>query len=440
MKLGSTLLGVGAVGVALGGGFASPSPPGPRMPLARPAKIAAGPPLGFVFGSGGMTLTPIDPRTLRPRRARELALSWIDAWALGSGGSQLALAVHPHPVNEANAVKIVSLPGLRLRAGAVRVGGDVSALAWVAPRRLVALVGRALCCPGRFSVALLNPFARAVISRRRLPGTILRIARFPKGLVLLAAPSDTIGAAMLIVLDRRGVRQLPLPAIAAGQVSGGAGISEQRVPGLTVDSAGRVAYVVDPANLVAAVDLSSLTASYHRPTSAVSALGRLSAWLQPSAEAKGDEGPVRRAQWLGRGLLLVSGSNVRGTATAVESDPAGVELIDTRRWTARTLDPDSDSFAVADGLLLASGSRWHAEAGPTGTGLAVYGPNGARRLTLFPGRVVGVDRISAGRAYIGVDGRNLDRVVDLRTGRVVGTRALETVAEPLLGEGDVADW
>jgi hypothetical protein len=97
---------------------------------------------------------------------------------------------------------------------------------------------------------------------------------------------------------------------------------------------------------VAAVDLLSLTASYHRPTAAVSALGRLNAWLQPSAEAKGDDGPVRRAQWLGRGLLLVSGSNVRGTTTDVESEPAGVDLIDTRRWTVRTLDPDGDSFVA----------------------------------------------------------------------------------------------
>ena len=167
-------------------------------------------------------------------------------------------------------------------------------------------------------------------------------------------------------------------------------MSQWRLPGLAVDAAGDKAYVIAPDGSAVKVDLATLAVSHHHLTHQRSLLARLDNWLQPSANAKGDSGPIRHAQWLGDGLLLVAGSNMHDTRT-LASDPSGLELVDTRSWTAQTIDPRADSFAVADGLLLATGTRWRGNTNPTGMGLAAYGRDAKRRFALLPGRDVWLD-------------------------------------------------
>ena len=96
-------------------------------------------------------------------------------------------------------------------------------------------------------------------------------------------------------------------------------------------------------------------------------------------------GPIRRAQSIGNDFVLVSGSNLHDSEDQVASDPAGLELIDTRDWVRYVLAPDADTFTVANGVLLVTGARWRGNVNPTGMGLEAYGAGGGRRFGLFAG-------------------------------------------------------
>ena len=377
--------------------------PAPQLPLRAPQKLTVGPLLGFVWGrdpNSGVKLARIDRWTLRPTGSSSLRLPFSDAWAVAPGGRALALAVHRNPVNEPNSLKLVTLPSLRWRPGSVGLGGDVSGLAWTAPNRVEALVGKVLCCPLPLKVVVVNVRTKRVVRRQPVGGSVLHIARSPRGLALLIGPTNAIGPASLVVADARGVRATELPSIRAGEVPGGDGISQWRLPGLAVDGAGATAYVADPGGLVAAIDLKSLAVSEHEPQAQRSRLARLDSWMEPTAAAKGDSGRVRRAQWLGNGFLLVSGSNLEDSEQQLASDPAGLELIDTRSWTAHVLTPAADSFTVANGMLLVTGARWRGNVNATGMGLEAYGPDATRLFALFPGRDVWLDLVTYGLAYV----------------------------------------
>ena len=432
------LMSVAAFGV-LGLASASNSDRVRQLPLRGPQKLTAGPLLGFVSGrdpTSAVRLVRIDPRTLRPSGSRSLRLPFADAWAVARGGKTLALAVHPDPINEPNSLKLVKLPSLQLQAGSLRLGGDVSGLAWTSPHQVVALVGRFLCCPAPLSVVVANLQSRRIVRRQPFAGTVLHIARWTRGLVLLAAPTGAIGSASLVVADARGVRATRLPSIRAGEIPGGGGVSEWHLPGLAVDAAGSEAYVVDPDGSVAEVDLRTLAVSDHRPTTRRSFLARLDGWLEPTAAAKGDSGPIRQAQWIGNGFVLVAGSNLHDGEGQLASDPAGLDLIDTRNWTVYGLAPQADSFTVANGLLLVTGARWRGNVNPTGMGLAAYGPDGKRRFGLFAGHDVWIDHIANGRAYVAGYGWKKERIIDLSTGRTIGTRTTAAAPTLLLGQGN----
>jgi hypothetical protein len=414
-----------------------------QLPLQAPQKLTAGQLLGFVWGrdpNNGVRLARINPRTLRPTGSRSLRLPFADAWAVAPGGRTLALAVHRNPVNEPNSLKLVMLPSLRWHPGAVRLGGDVSGLAWTAPNRMEALVGKVLCCPLPLKVVVVNTKTRRVVRRQSVSGSVLHVARSARGLVLLTGPTGAIGPASLVVADSRGVRATQLPSIRAGEVPGGDGISQWRLPGLAVDAARATVYVADPDGVIAAIDLKTLAVSEHEPATQPSLLTRLDSWLEPTAAAKGDAGPVRQAHWLGNGFLLVSGTNLEDSEQQLASDPAGLELIDTRSWTAHVLAPDADSFTVANGVLLVTGARWRGNVNPTGMGIQAYGRDATRLFALFPGRDVWVDHVANGHAYVAGHGWKRERVVDLRSGRVIGTTAETEPPLLLLGRGSIDDW
>jgi hypothetical protein len=165
----------------------------------------------------------------------------------------------------------------------------------------------------------------------------------------------------------------------------------------------------------------------------------ISQWRLPGLAV--DAGRSARAQWLGNDFLLVSGSNLEDSEEQLASDPTGLELIDTRSWTAHVLAPDADSFTVANGVLLVTGARWRGNVNPTGMGLEAYGPDAARLFALFPGRDVWVDHAANGHAYVAGYGWKRERVVDLRSGRIIGTTTAQTEAPLLLlGRGSVDDW
>jgi hypothetical protein len=187
----------------------------------------------------------------------------------------------------------------------------------------------------------------------------------------------------------------------------------QRLPGLAVDPGGRRAYVVDH-GLVAEVDLRTLAVGYHAPTRSTSLLARIRDWLEPAAHAKGGSARTRSARWLGGGLIAVTGADAQHDRVL----PAGLDLVDTRDWSIRTIDDDASDVRVAGDLLLATTES---------TGLIAYGFDGDRRFELFGDRVAWIEQVHDGRAYVAglqADGRPAPlRVVDLATGRPAGERA-----------------
>jgi hypothetical protein len=63
-------------------------------------------------------------------------------------------------------------------------------------------------------------------------------------------------------------------------------------------------------------------------------------------------GPVRAAQWLGDGLIAVSGSDAAIAGFDQTDTPAGLRILDTRTWTERLVEPEADTFTLVGGTLL----------------------------------------------------------------------------------------
>jgi hypothetical protein len=208
-------------------------------------------------------------------------------------------------------------------------------------------------------VTTVDPLGRRVLTQRTLAGELLASARLPDGLVLLVGPPDRIGPARLAVVDAHGgIRAVRLPQIAAGFQEpadwNSVGASTRRAqPGLAVDPAGRRAFVVAADAPVAQVDLASLGVAWHRLEPRPGLLARLADWLLPAAEAKSVHGPVRMAAWLGGGLLAVWGHDdtppaARGSTVEQWRRPAGLQVIDTRTWTATTIHPNASGAVLPE--------------------------------------------------------------------------------------------
>ena len=301
-------------------------------------------------------------------------------------------------------LRLVDVRHMRVAADMRLPGAPVGGLAWLGRGRL--LVIQEICCSERQRLLTVDVARRRVTSRRTIWGTVLHVGGTPRELVLLLAPSRGLGAAQLAVADPSGrLRLVRLGQIVAGvpHELGSGSTRRISVPGLAVDPVRRRAFIVQP-GLVAQVDLRTLALSYHR-------LGPRA----PAAHAKEATGALRTARWLGGGLLAISGAD----QDQARSRPAGVDLVDTRSWRLKTIDPSATELTVGGGFLLATG-------GST-SGLSAYGVDGRRRFRLFDGRRAWVDQIYGGRAYVGIfraDGRPEPlRVVDLSAGRAIGERA-----------------
>jgi hypothetical protein len=410
---------------------------GPHSPAANPVALLA--------QSTGTRVTTIDRNTLMAIRPRSAPLGAVDAWAFGPDGSQLAVAAHANAnLPEPDSIRLVSLPMLKLVAKRVSLDGSARAVLWARAARIVALVG--YCCPDTTAVEVVDPPARRVVGRQELDGAVVATARAEDSLVLLAAPRTGIGASRLLVVAADGtVRTVGLERIAAGYFwpdQATDPIGAQRIPALTVDTANSRAFVLSPDGLAAEIDLRTLGVSYHELAAPRSLVSRLTDWLQPSAQAKGLNGPARYARWLGNGLIALTGSDETATRDAsgqasFRSDPAGLAIVDTRDWTVRMLDRGADWATIADDALLATGRSWSsASRRATGMGLAVYGPDRALRFHLWRGTSAWVDAVWAGRGYIDVTnaGRAKIFVIDLGSGRVIRERK-SPVPVPLLGDG-----
>lgn len=126
-------------------------------------------------------------------------------------------------------------------------------------------------------------------------------------------------------------------------------------------------------------------------------------------------------------MLAVTGRGTHATVDARGHEqqwdtPAGLKLIDTRRWSISTLDPRASSATVAAGTLLAFGILWDSRSQKlSGSGLDGYALDGGRRFHRYgDDPISGVQPLGARILVGGAAGSRIFRrgaLLDARTGR-----------------------
>jgi hypothetical protein len=417
-----------AAAFCAGMAVAAGEPAGSGRSLVLRPSAATSPLLGLRFGWLDTWLVRLEPRTLNTLPGRKLPLGrYLSGWSFSPARSRLAFGSEGASLNDSPAALRIVDPATLTTVRDVGLGmnGFVAATHWVAPDRVLALV-QSSSPEGEFAV-LVDAAEGRVLQRQRLDGSVTAIGRMQGALVLLLVPA-TLGPVDLAVAGSDGsYRSVELTRIEAGLTTTEPPDSyhQRDDAGLAVDGAGR-AYVVAAGDPVAEVDLASLAVSYHVAAQPVSLLGRLHDWVEPTARAKDlFTRSDRAAIWLGDGQLAVVGMN--GTAhwttrrLEVKMVPSGLQVIDTRDWSARMADPRSSDLEVAKNALLTWGVSWDAGT-QKGTGLTVYGPRGQERFHLFGVQPVWGAQVVNGRAFVWK--QNLEHgyvIVSLGTGKVVRT-------------------
>lgn len=375
----------------------------------------------LVSESQPAVLAEVDARTLKPVSSARVQLGRLGPWSFSPNGKALAVSTGWVPrsgVAGPVRLRFVDLVGMRL-TGSVRLGPDpglstgqvnpVVLVSWMSPEIVVAIRQRA---NRSLELVGVDGGKQSVRWRRPLSAVVLANASVGNELVLLVGKEGQIVAPRIVVVDARGrVRSAELGRLRAGWTwDAGATppMGETRQPGLAVDSATRTAYVAAPSGLVAEIALDGLDVRYH---------------ALRGTFAKYQSGASRQAVSLGGGVLAVAGSN-----STVEKDTkgeffqvtrgSGLELVDTRTGTTRSLDPTATTVAVWQGGLVSASSSWDSRVTEQrGGGLAIYDKAGVLRARLLEGRSVSLGGVHRDLAYAHVDG---DRVtVDLSAGLVI---------------------
>jgi hypothetical protein len=306
----------------------------------------------------------------------------------------------------------------------VRLESFVTAVAWVAPERVLVVVAAGRCCPSPLRAVVVSPDWGVVGSRAIGRGDVLDVERAGRGLAILLGAEGRIGPARFVLVDPAGrVRSRELLPVRGGSRQLRPRLVEYRTPGLAVDDEARRAYVVGggPA-VVAEIDLRSLAVAYHRPVARTP---------QGRADGGNSIGVSRRALWLD-GRILVTGYDdrvVRGNAT---SEAAGLTLVDPGNWSTRVLDPTVRAASRARDWVVG----WAGD-----DALVAFDAAGTERLRVARTPAGGGVQVRWPYAYRGLDdGYRPHRadVVDLRSGRLARARVPGWVA--LLGDEERLCW
>jgi hypothetical protein len=378
-----------------------------------------------VYGAvwqGSLGLVRLDPVGLRPLAGRRVPLSGEPlGWSFAPDRSRMILSTTARGAR----LRLIDLRAMRVLGDIVvaRRGSGI-ATAWVGPRRVLAVMVTPGCCgAGDTIVAAIDIARRRVLWRQRLGGSLQAGERLDGSLLLVLGPRGrSVGPSRLVEVGAHGpLRSVALPVIVSGTQSIGT-VTNSWEPGLAVDRAGGRAFVVQAGAPVAEVDL---------PTFAV----RWQA-LEPAARpADTVTGATRDALWMGRGTLAITGSDRRATrghgaaGRAARELPAGLTLVDTRRWSARTIDARATDAALVSDTLLASSFLFDARTQTTtGSGLSGYSVDGRRRFHRYGKQpITGVEPLGRG-ALVG--GRTAITLIDARTARQL--RRYRTFATTLI--------
>jgi hypothetical protein len=429
---------LGIAGLALLGSGGISKPEAGSAPVRDVATPQRGPLLGIVHHRRIAKLVRVDPRTLRASRRPAVSLGAVTSWARSPDHSRVAVGrTHGGTRHPRASIRFVHVREMRA-AGDLQLGrGYVSELTWMAPGRVLSLHG--VCC-GSVDVVAVDVSARRIVRRVPLRGEVIRRERSRDGLVLLVTSSDRIEPVRLVLANADG----ELRSVVIQRIWGGRDVPDDYTtdsvvrysyPALAVDPDGNRAFVFSAGGDVADVDLTSLSVEYHQLEEPPSLFGRLRNWLEPEAHGKASEGPSRYAWWLGDGLIALTGKDehaYRDQAGSLQlrEQPHGVELVDTRTWTVRTLDQEADHVRLAGDLLLATRFSWDSAAQTIiGMGLAGYTIDGEKRFHLFERKLLFGVIVHGTRAYVRLGEYNalvvpptVYKVVDLASGHLLGTR------------------
>ena len=425
-----------------------PSATPPQLPLVVPA--AATTPLLAVASTGnGSRIEQLDPATFTALRV-SATVGWYDGWVASPDRALLALATHSDSSNsDLSTIRFANASTLKWVRRGVQLDGYLMGAIWPRAGTLYALASN--CCGSGGTLDTVDTVGKRIVARTTIRGQIVTVARSADGLVYLSTADNALAPATLAVIGPDGsVRSVQLTRIIAGthfdQTSQDP-IGTTRQPGLAVDPATDTAYVLDDDGLVAQIGLHDLTVLYHQLDNSL--IDRLSAWLTPPAAAKGINGPILSAQWLGDGLITLTGTNQSAVkhkdgSLTFSSTPAGLRVIDTNTWNERTLDPGANNTVIADGLLLASGGSWRSDGNTTtssGEGLAAYSPDETLRWRINPGWTIAILAAYGSRALI----QTIDtgtvavqkpvQLLDLENGHILRTLPPDSYPWPLLGTG-----
>jgi hypothetical protein len=338
----------------------------------------------------GMRLAWYDPATLTRLPGRTLSLANHNgAWSFSPNRARLAITS-----GSGSDLRLVDVKRMRV-LGTVRLGAKFPAasIRWLRADRLLVA--------DDYSVAVVDPKHLRVVRKRWVPGVVWNSASLPDGVALLLGQDwkEGFAPAKVAAVDGEGrVRTVTLDRIMIGTQQNN-DRSEIREPGFAVDSATRRAFVVGADYTIAEVDLRSLAVSYHGGS--------------PRSLAKELPGPMRRARWLGSGLLAVAGMD------GLQRD--GLRIVDTRDWSTRVADADSVDLTLGDGVLVGSAPFCCRRA------FAVYGLDGTLRYRF--GLESGADLHVGGRYGYVCRGLSLLRVVELATGTTL--REVESAQRPV---------
>jgi hypothetical protein len=381
------------LGLAVAAGSLAGAWPAETAPASAPSATKGAKPLYGIVGEWrrDARLARLDPRSLRPLRGPKLDIvDFVSTWAFSPGRSRLALGTACQAGISLGTLQLVDLR--RMRPVGCFAVGPVAAAAWVQSNRLLVIAYSPL------QILLIDPNAGRIVRQTPIGGAApAEIARVGDRLVVLTRRTRD-EPERLVVADARGsVRSVGIPIRSAGD--------------LVVDRRARRAYVVST-GAVAEVDLDTLEVADHELREHVSLRMRRLAVLTPTAQAKEVSLTIRRAFWVGGGVIAFTGYDATIEGRRVSARPVGLKLIDTRNWTVRTVNGQVSLAVLAGNVLLATG-------GPE-IGLVAYDFRGAKRYQLFVGRHVDVTETYGGRAYIHVvGGKPVPKVIDVRSGRAL---------------------
>jgi hypothetical protein len=368
--------------------------------------------LGVVQTAGNKPaiLARFAPQTLKPVSRAVKVGEYHQAWSIAPDGLWLAVARGGQGIG----IDIVDLKRMTI-ARQLRTGIAAEALDWVAPRRLVASLQRG-------GTVVADPWTGQILRRWRAFSFPDASARTPQGLVMLfprlrpGAPNQPYvrvsGTARLALVNSRSLRSVVLKRVKLSVWSSNGQEYADRA-GLIVDGGRGLAYVFAAGALVAEVDLQTMRVSYHRLNPLLSPPTVNGAQHQSSPVAR-----EREVRWAGNqnvaifGRDLAIGNDRKGGAVAVS--PAGVALVNTKKWTWRWLDRSASGAAFAGRRLLVFGPGWDPG---LGVGLHAYLLSGRLAYSAFKGSQVRDVEVARGFAYVRI--ARAVSVMDVASGKVV---------------------